>query len=291
MITGNNQPLVSVICLCYNQGKFVREALESVFNQTYPNIELIVVDDESEDDSVPVIKDILKSHPEVKFIEHKKNQGNCKSFNEGWRMAKGEYFIDLAADDTLPKNRIEVGVREFGKHDSSYGVQCGDALFLTEEGKVYGRHSKKFSPREGDIYFDLIEDYFVASASLLIRKDVLDKLDGFDESLSYEDFDFLIRSSRYFKYFYTDEILINKREVKNSKSKKQFSRGNIQQLSTLRVCQKIYSLNREPREDEALKARIWYEIRQNIGRFDLALAFSYYKFLKEINKVSRAAYK
>lgn len=287
----SDRPLVSVICLCYNHGRFVKEAIESVLEQTYGNVELIVVDDKSMDDSVSVILEVLKDHPEVVFIQHTKNLGNCKSFNEGWRKAHGEFFIDLAADDKLPKNRIEIGVREFSKRDGSYGVQCGDAAFITEDGVVFGRHSKKFHPREGDIYIDLIEDYFINSASLLIRKSVLDKLEGFDESLHYEDFDFLIRSSRYFKYFYTDEVLVYKRKVTGSMSEQQLKKGSLQQGTTFRVCQKIFSLNQDPREDEALRARIWYEIGQNLRRFDVGLAIMYYRFLNTINTGSRASYK
>jgi len=284
-------PLVSVICLCYNHERFVRESILSVLEQSYPNVELIVVDDNSTDNSVNVIKETLKDHPEVKFIQHTKNQGNCKSFNEAWRMAGGEFFIDLAADDTLPKERIAIGVKDFSTRDNSYGVQHGDVAYMTEAGIVYTHHSKEFAPKGGDIYIDLVERYFVSSASLMIRKSVLDQLGGFDETLHYEDFDFLIRSSRLFKYFYTKEVLVNKRKVEGSMSDRQFQRGSRQQLTTYRVCEKIFSLNKSPREDDALRSRLWYEIRQNLGRLDFALAATYYKLLQKISRVSRAAYK
>jgi glycosyltransferase involved in cell wall biosynthesis len=290
MTTGNN-PLVSVICLCYNHERFVKESILSVLEQTYPNVELILVDDNSTDNSVRVIKETLKDHPEVKFIHHNRNKGNCKSFNEGWRMARGEFFIDLAADDTLPKERIAIGVKEFSGHHDSFGVQHGDVAYMTEDGVVYSHHSKQFAPREGDIYIDLIERYFVSSASLMIRKSVLDQLGGFDETLHYEDFDFLIRSSRHFRYFYTKEVLVNKRKVRGSMSERQFRRGSRQQLTTYRVCEKIFSLNETPQEDEALRGRLWYEIRQNLSRFDFAIAATYYKLLQTVSKGSRAAYK
>lgn len=289
MTTGIDLPLVSVICLCYNHERFVKEAIESVLQQTYPNVELIVVDDKSTDNSVSVIKDVLKGYPAVKFLAHTGNMGNCKSFNEAWRMSKGEFFIDLAADDVLPKERIETGVAEFALHDSGYGVQYGDIAVMRDDGFILARH--EFEPVEGDIYVQAIQRYVVSSASALIRKNVLDKLNGFDESLAYEDFDFLIRSSRYFKYFHTNKILVHKRIVRGSMSEKQFRRGNPQQQSTLRVCEKILSLNTIKKEDDALVRRVWYEIRQCLKRFDFALMSQYFGLLRKINKVSRAAYK
>jgi glycosyltransferase involved in cell wall biosynthesis len=269
----------------------VWEAIESVLEQTYPNVELIVIDDKSSDNSVSVIKDLLKDYPHIKFIQHSENKGNCKSFNEGWRLASGEFFIDLAADDALPKNRIEIGVKEFSNRGDAYGVQCGDAAYIDEEGGMLGLHSSLFDSNEGDIYADLIERYFVSSASLMIRKEVLEKLNGFDESLAYEDFDFLIRSSRKFKYFYTNEVMVCKRLVEGSMSKKQFQKGSPQLLSTFQICEKILSLNRTTDEDRALKTRVWYEIRQNLKRLDFGIAMKYYGLLKKINTVSRAAYK
>src|SRR6187455_35784 len=104
-----NGPLVSVICLCYNQASFVREAVLSVIHQTYRDIELIIIDDASTDNSVEVISDVLKSHPSIKFIPLKKNVGNCKAFNMGYRLSRGQYLIDLAADDVLLPARIERG--------------------------------------------------------------------------------------------------------------------------------------------------------------------------------------
>ena len=64
----HNKPLVTVICLCYNHADFVIEALESVLNQTYSNVELLVADDFSTDTSVKVIKNWLKEHPKIPFL-------------------------------------------------------------------------------------------------------------------------------------------------------------------------------------------------------------------------------
>ena len=77
-----NFPLVSVICLSYNHEAYVVEALNSVINQTYPNLELLIADDCSDDNSIGVIKDWVKNHPEVHFSTNEKNLGNTKTFNQ-----------------------------------------------------------------------------------------------------------------------------------------------------------------------------------------------------------------
>src|SRR6185436_18882244 len=104
-------PTVTVICLCYNHARFVEEAIESVLNQSYANIQLIVVDDASTDKSAEVIKQLINKHSSIEFLPLQTNLGNCKAFNQGLARAKGEYVIDLAADDVLLPTRIETGVQ------------------------------------------------------------------------------------------------------------------------------------------------------------------------------------
>lgn len=263
--------LVSVICVCYNHEKFVRDAIQSVLNQSYKNIELIVVDDGSADNSVSVINNM-----NVTLINLKTNRGYCAAFNEAWKVCKGDFIIDLAGDDELPVDRVKIGVEEFSKYDESYGVQFGDVLY--SNGDI---HSKRFpDPPQGDIYINLIRRYFIASASMMSRRSVLTMLNGYDASLAYEDFDFWIRSSRHFKYFYTPQILINKRIVKDSMSEKQFRKGSPQQLSTYKVCKKILSLNKSKEENDALRSRVWYEIKQCLLLFDFSLARKYFRLIR-----------
>ena len=108
-----NFPLVSVICLSYNHEAYVVEALNSVINQTYPNVELLIADDCSKDNSVAVINDWLKEHSNVHFIANEINLGSNKTFNQLAKIAKGEYIIDLAADDVLFPNCIEKQIATF----------------------------------------------------------------------------------------------------------------------------------------------------------------------------------
>lgn len=269
----NKESLVSVICVCYNHERFVADAIRSVLDQSYKNIELIVVDDGSTDGSVDIIRTM-----NVRLIDLKKNRGYCSAFNEGWRTCKGDLIIDLAGDDELTPDRVKIGVEEFSKRDETYGVQFGDAEY--SNGQL---HSHRFpNPPQGSIYAELVRKYFICAASMMSRRSVLTMLNGYDESLAYEDFDFWIRSSRHFSYYYTPKILVKKRIVKGSMSEKQFKRGSPQQESTYRVCEKILALNKTREENDALKQRAWYEIRQSILRLDLSLAAKYFRLLSSL---------
>ncbi len=269
-------PLVSVVCVCYNHEQFVEEAISSVLHQSYPNVELIVVDDHSSDNSVARIHRALSQTPEVNVVVLDSNRGNCHAFNEGFRRAKGDFIIDLSADDILLQDRIANGVSSFT--DDRVGVNFTDVQLIDEGGHVLGFHSDRFphdSIPQGDIYRDILSRYFINSPSMMIRRRVLEKLGGYDETLAYEDFDFLVRSSRDFQFSYTPLPLVKRRIVKGSLGSKQFKRGSLQLQSTFRVCEKAALLNRTSEERAALKNRIWYEIRQALKLGDFTLAWRY----------------
>ena len=105
-------PKVSVICLCHNQANYVSAAMQSVLDQTYPNIELVVVDDGSDDRSKEIIQKFI-TNTSAQYIAIPDSIGNCKAFNRGLKIATGEYIIDLAADDVLLPTRVEKGINTF----------------------------------------------------------------------------------------------------------------------------------------------------------------------------------
>lgn len=271
-------PKVTVICLCYNQGQFVKESIASVLAQSYPDIELIVVDDASTDGSVSVIHQIIAVRPQIKFIPLAENSGNCKAFNAALRLAEGEYIIDLAADDILLPDRVSKGVEALTRRGEKFGVHFSDAEWISEKGQTLYRHSERF-PHEtipqGDIYKDLIARFFICSPTMMFRRNVIESLEGYDESLAYEDFDFWIRSSRNFLYAYSPEVLVKKRMVRDSMSAKQFRIFSPQLESTFRVCKKIMVLNRSRDEQKALSKRILYELRVSLQLLNFPLAMRY----------------
>lgn len=274
-------PLVTVVCLSYNHERFVKEAITSVLTQNYSPIQLIVLDDGSVDDSVAQIESVIEGKSEITFISNKSNLGYCKSLNLAMKQAKGGFLIDLAADDILMPNRVEEGVKALTRAGESYEVNFTDAEMIDENGRKLCMHSDRFFHQaipQGNIYKDLIHRYFICSPTLMFRKQVIDQLGGYDETLAFEDFDFLIRSSRVFNFCYTPKALVKKRIVNTSMSSRQFVRNGDQRWSTLKVCEKILVLNNTNEEAEALKKRIRYEIGVSLKLFDWRLLFAFVKF-------------
>ncbi len=277
-------PLVSVVCLCYNQKRFLREAVESVLAQTYGNIQLIIVDDASTDGSQKEILKIKQKHPAIEMLLLDENQGNCKAFNSGLTLAKGEYLIDLAADDVLLPERVATGVEALQSAGNDYGVNFSDAIWINEDGNKLYQHSERFPHQtipQGDIYNKVIQRYFICPPTIMFTRAVMEKLGGYDESLSYEDFDFLIRSSRLFKYTYSPEVLVQKRVVKTSQSKRQFRLFSRESTTMYRVCKKIMQLNRTMAEQQVLSNRILYEMRLNIRLLNFGWAKKYFQLWSE----------
>jgi glycosyltransferase involved in cell wall biosynthesis len=287
-------PLVSVICLCYNHSRFVHEAIESVLSQTYANIQLIVVDDASTDNSVEVIKQLVHKHPSIEFLSLPMNIGNCKAFNRGLALAKGEYLIDLAADDVLLPNRIEVGVRELQKTGQEYGVHFSDAELISEGVEHLGLHSGRFphdSIPQGDIYKELIKRYFICPPTMMFTRDVMNHLGGYDETLTYEDFDFWIRSSRKFKYTYSPSVLVKKRVTGNALANEQFVVFSKHSRTTFKVCEKILKLNKTQEERKVLSGRILYEIKLNLRLLNFRTVIQYFFLWLKNRQALAASYK
>jgi glycosyltransferase involved in cell wall biosynthesis len=261
-------PVVTVICTCYNHERYVDEAVKSVLKQTYKPIEIIVVDDHSSDNSTSVIMGIINDNPEIIFIANDRNIGICRSFNRAFALSRGEYFIDLAADDVLDSLRVESGIAAFKKNPDA-GVHFCDAWYIDEGSAIIGQHHKRRKDGklaedvpQGLIYKDILQRYFICPPTMMYSRKVVEALRGYDEELAYEDFDFLVRSSRHFEYIFTDELLVKKRVLKNSLSTQQYKPNSSILMSTWKICEKAFLLNRTAEEHQALKKRVFYELRQ-----------------------------
>lgn len=123
--------LVSIIMPNYNSEKFIKESIESVLNQTYSNIELIIIDDNSKDSSLKKIKEVKDSR--IKLIKLKINQGAARARNEGLKISKGRYLAFLDSDDVLNEDAIEKQIK-FLKNKKS-GLVFGAFEQITENGE------------------------------------------------------------------------------------------------------------------------------------------------------------
>lgn len=284
-------PLVTVICVCYNHEKFVQEAIHSVVRQTYPNLHIIVLDDGSTDASVQKIKSINFAGRPVEFLLLDENVGYCKAFNKTLPLLKGEFFIDFATDDVMVPDRIEKQVSKFQTLDGSYGVVFTDAIYIDEAGFELRHHYdfmfKKGLIRqipEGYIYTHLLSRYFIAAPTMMIRTQVIQDLKGYDENLSYEDFDFWVRSSIRYQYAFLNEKLTKIRKSRGSMSTSLYQAGDRQLHSTYLVCRKAQVLNRNEADKNALVTRVRYELRHAALTSNAVEAALFFNLLRELRK-------
>lgn len=272
---------VSVICLCYNQGKFVERALNSVWKQTYKDIELIIVDDASEDKSVEIIEAVIRNRPDVQFYSLEENIGNCAAFNFGWEKATGDYFIDLAADDEFLTEKVERQVKKFEELPDDFGVVHHDVEVVNEVDQLMWMHFDKVRKRlkkdipQGHIFEDLLKSFIVSAPSMMFKREVLEELGGYDDDLSYEDFDFWVRSSVNWKYAHLEECLMKVHKVSGRMTELDRIKFEEYSVSTLRVCEKALKISKEMNLTfKPLRIRAYYEMRQ-------AVKFGSWKMIKK----------
>ncbi len=107
MLTNHTQfPLISIVLATYNGAKFLRTQLDSVLQQDYPNLEIIVTDDNSSDDTLAIIESYQSKHPFIQIIKSRTNQGYIKNFEQGCKLAKGKYVALCDQDDQWHPQKI-----------------------------------------------------------------------------------------------------------------------------------------------------------------------------------------
>ncbi|GAP10770.1 glycosyltransferase [Bellilinea caldifistulae] len=183
----NTTPLVTIIIPAYNQGYYLGEAIQSCLNQTYPNIEIIVVDDGSTDNTQEVAHSY--NNPKIKYL-YKQNGGLSSARNAGIRAASGEYLSFLDSDDMFLPPKIELLMDKF-KANPELGFVAGHALLIDQRGKVIPKKFETFLPSPIQ---NLILGNPFHVGSVMIKKEWQEKIGYFDETLrSYEDWDYWLR--------------------------------------------------------------------------------------------------
>lgn len=205
-------PPVSIIISHYNLHDFVEEAILSCLNQTYKNIEIIVVDDFSPNQSAQKkIKDLEKKYPSIKFLNNEENQGSAEVYNKGISAAHGVYICCLDADDKFERTFVERAVNHFAG-DTKLG-------FVTSWIKIFGESYQIIKTPQFDPAKLLAMDT-VAAASMF-PKVLWKKIDGFNpEMKSYRDWEFWISLVEAgYEWLTIEEPLIFYRDRRNSSSK------------------------------------------------------------------------
>lgn len=207
------QPLISVCIVNYNQSRFFNDCLNSCLNQTYPNLELIIIDDASTDNSVAIIKQLIEPVTKnLSFIENKTNQGICKNLNAAVSIAKGEYISIVASDDYFEFDRFDKMLKALQSSGNEYKVAYSNTKTVDSTGNVLKEDFIRFIRPDidvmpdGDIFPELIKGNFIPAIGMLIKKDVFAETGLFDETLKLEDYDMWLRIAARYKFRYVDSV-------------------------------------------------------------------------------------
>lgn len=202
----DNLPLVTVIVPCYNHEKYVEICLDSIFRQTYKNIEVIVVDDCSPDNSVEVIRKLQQKY-DFKFIEHKENWGLTKTLNDTiYNYATGKYIKCIASDDYLTDNCIEVLTQkiEYLGHDYAMVYGLAKTFGYDDSQKIKFGHNMGL---EYQSLRSLFMSNMVPASSVLFSKEYFYDVGGFDSSLFIEDYYLWLLFAANYKIAFINQVV------------------------------------------------------------------------------------
>jgi glycosyltransferase involved in cell wall biosynthesis len=216
-------PLVSVIIPAYNAERFIAKTLYSIIEQTYKNIEILVVDDGSQDRTAEIVRCIAQKYQQIILLQQS-NSGVASARNLAIENSQGELIAPIDADDIWYPQNIEKQVQCMLQAGSEVGLVYSWSIDI-EENEVptgYFRASKI----EGEVYTTLLIHDFIANASsVLIRRDCFDKIGGYNQQLKEqngqggEDWDLYLRIAEHYQFRVVQDFLVGYRQLTTSMSR------------------------------------------------------------------------
>ncbi len=195
-------PLISVVIPCFNDEKYVEKAVQSVLDQSYKEIEIIIVDDGSD---LPTKNVLEKLQPKISLLITQENLGQGAARNKGIKQAKGKYILNLDSDDYFKPTFCAKAIEAFAKDGEITIVTCQARRFSKQ------RVIDVFTPKGG-----YINDFLFSNSALgssMFKKSDWERVGGYDESpliIGYEDWEFYIQLLKYGGYAYViHEMLFN----------------------------------------------------------------------------------
>ena len=254
---GNDNPLVSVIVPAYNHQNYVQETLKSIINQTYQNIELIVIDDGSKDvtwQKICELKNVCENRFNGVYFATKKNEGTCKTFNKLISLTKGDYIYIIASDDVAKPQAIEKLLQAARQAQAVLAV--GNNEFIDAAGKRIGWDKKqnsvpltkakyktfaeqlKISTKKDSFgtYRELLKNNHIPNG-YLIKASALRKI-CFTPEAPLEDYFMNLQLAKIGKFVFVDEILLSYR-WHAANTIKQTAKMTAFKMQTLRYEEKL----------------------------------------------------
>jgi glycosyltransferase involved in cell wall biosynthesis len=209
-----NLPTLTVVTPAYNQAEFLRDTIESVLAQDYPNIEHVVLDDGSTDETPEILKEYTDK---IFYWESQKNIGQTPTINKGWALTKGEIITWLNSDDPFyDSTSVRTGI-EYLIENPQAGIVFGDSMFTEAD----GTEIEPTRPVVDWTYLKFIKncENLISQPSAFIRREVYEKVGALDPKFYYfMDWDFWMRAGVYFKIEHIDGIFSTYRLHADSKT-------------------------------------------------------------------------
>ena len=205
-----NKPLVSIALCTYNGERYITSQLDTIINQTYPNIEIIVVDDGSTDQTLSILK-TYEEAGKIKLYKNQTNLGFIKNFEKAISLCKGEYIALSDQDDLWELNKIEALVANIGEHVLIY---C-DSEFIDNEGKSMGKVKSEFHNFVKGDSMAFILDYCTPGHAVLFKKELVAYLFPFPENM-FHDWWITFAAINLGKITYVKDTLVKYRQHQNS---------------------------------------------------------------------------
>ncbi len=224
----SSPPLVSIIVSCYNHEQYIRACIDSIMQQTYSNIELIVIDDGSTDNSAQILEQLCEQY-QFSF-ERQENIGLTRTLNKAFAKAKGQYIAPLGSDDILFLDKTAKQV-EFLNQRADIAVVGGNILCIDDQGKIKQRQRfKDYHEADFNSVF-LTPKQIPAAPTVMIRAEVLSEVKGFNTQTNLEDLDLWLRITHAgYKIAVLNDVLAYYREhSSNSYKNYQFMTESLMQ--------------------------------------------------------------
>ena len=290
--------LVSVIVITYNSASFVLETLESIKEQTYKNIELIVSDDFSTDNTIQIVKQWIEQNKRkfinVVIIESEKNTGISANCNRGLHKAQGEYVKFIAGDDLLYETCIEENVKYSTTHNCDFvfsqywAFNDGDIGTELEQHRQSQQRVEKYFQLDASSQFRMLTRCCLINApSAFIKTSILKDLGGYDERFKIEDYPLWLKATqRGHKFHYLRKYTVKYRIHHASISYvESFVPGKLWMINE---SYKIYTMLRRPylefleRLDEDIRFFISFKVAQGKNNRKQYLRYRYLLLLSPL---------
>lgn len=241
------KPLVSIITPSYNQGKFIRETIESVLSQDYDDIEYIIIDGGSTDNTADIVREYENR---LTFIMEQDN-GQSNAINKGFKMAKGEIVAWLNSDDVYEPCCIKRVVKEF-EENTKLGLLYGEGYIIDENSnkiRIF-EHTQEFD------YWKLVNFWdYIMQPTAFFKKTYLQKVGYLDEQLHYcMDWDLWIKLAAVSEVKYIPDLLACSREYADTKT----NTGGDKRLEEIVCLLQKYSGKEKPLGIKSYRASSFY---------------------------------